>query len=41
MDDLDIALPIACFILVLHILIGGLIFLDSDESHKFHDYGGV
>jgi hypothetical protein len=38
MDDIDIAIPIAIFVVVLHALIGGLIFLDVDDHHKFHDY---
>ena len=41
MEDLDITIPIAIFILVIHCLIGGLIFLDSEEHHKWHDYQGV
>lgn len=38
MDDLDITIPIGAFVLILHALIGGLIFIDNDEHHKFHDY---
>ena len=41
MEDLDITLPIGCFILVLHLIIGGLMFLDSEEAHKTHYYQGV
>ena len=38
MEDVDIAIPIAIFIFVIHALIGGLIFLDNHEHFKFHDY---
>ena len=41
MDDLDITIPIGIFIVVMHAIIGGLIFLDSEEHHKYHDYSGV
>ena len=41
MDDIDIAVPIGLFILVIHALIGGLIFVDSEEHHKYHDYQGA
>ena len=41
MDDIDIAVPIGLFVLVIHALIGGLIFVDNDEHHKFHDYQGA
>lgn len=36
--DLDISIPIGCFVVAIHSLIGGLIFLDKDEHHKYHDY---
>jgi hypothetical protein len=38
MEDLDITIPIGIFVVLMHALIGGLIFLDNDEHHKFHDY---
>jgi hypothetical protein len=38
MEDLDITIPIGIFVITMHALIGGLIFLDNDEHHKFHDY---
>ena len=41
MDDLDITIPIACFVVVLHTIIGGLIYLDNEEHHKYHDYQGI
>lgn len=34
MEDLDITVPIAIFIVVIHAIIGGLIFLDNDEHYK-------
>lgn len=37
-EELDITVPIAIFVLVIHALIAGLIFLDNDEHHKYHDY---
>lgn len=40
-EDLDITIPIATFVLVIHVIIGALIFLDNEEHHKWHDYQGV
>ena len=37
-EDLDITIPIGLFIVVIHGLIGGLMFLDHEEHHKHHDY---
>jgi len=25
----------------MHVVIGGLIFIDTEEHHKFHDYSGI
>lgn len=41
LEDLDLVIPIGCFIIVMHVLIGGLIFIDTEEHHKFHDYSGI
>lgn len=41
MEELDIILPVGCFVVVMHVLIGSLIFIDNEEHHKFHDYSGV
>ena len=41
MEDLDITIPIGIFVVIMHALIGGLIFLDNEEHHKFHDYQGI
>ena len=38
MEDIDIAIPIGLFLVVIHALIGGLIFVDSEDHNKFHDY---
>ncbi len=38
MDELDILIPIGCFIVIMHVIVGGLIFIDSEEHHKYHDY---
>lgn len=40
-DELDIALPAGGFVLLLHVILGCLTMIDSEESHKFNDYQGV
>lgn len=41
MQDLDLTLPIAAFVVIIHFIAGALIFIDSDEHHKNHDYQGL
>jgi len=41
MEELDLLIPIACFVIIMHVVIGGLIFIDTEEHHKFHDYSGI
>jgi hypothetical protein len=41
MDELDLILPMACFVIIMHTAIGCLIFIDTEEHHKFHDYSGI
>ena len=40
-DDLDLIIPIGCFLIIMHLIIGGLIFVDTHEHQKYHDYQGV
>lgn len=41
MEELDIIIPIGCFVVIMHAVMGGLIFIDNEEHHKFHDYQGI
>ena len=41
LEELDLLIPIACFVIIMHAVIGGLIFIDTEEHHKFHDYSGI
>lgn len=40
-DDLDLIIPIGCFLVIMHTIIGSLIFIDTHEHQKYHDYQGV
>jgi hypothetical protein len=40
-DSLDIYLPIGAVVVVLHIMLAALDYVDVDESHKYHDYAGL
>lgn len=41
MDDMDLYVSLAVFIVILHMLIVALTFIDDDEHHKFHDFSGI
>ncbi|CDW87269.1 integral membrane protein gpr180 [Stylonychia lemnae] len=41
MEELDLIIPISCFVIIMHVIVGGLIFIDNEEHHKFHDYSGI
>lgn len=41
MEELDLIIPIGCFVFLMHVIVGGLIFIDNDEHHKYHDYQGI
>ena len=36
----DIYIPIAILVMVTHLLLGTLTFVDRDAYHKFHDFNG-
>mmetsp|Transcript_47357 Transcript_47357/g.34653 ORF Transcript_47357/g.34653 Transcript_47357/m.34653 type:complete len:276 (+) Transcript_47357:488-1315(+) len=40
-NDLELALPVGGFVLLLNGVIGILLYLDNEESHKFHTYQGL
>ena len=40
-DSLDIYMPIGAVVVVLHIMLAALDYVDIDEFHKYHDYAGV
>lgn len=40
-DELDILIPIGCFVVIMHVIVGAIIFVDNHEHHKYHDYQGI
>jgi p-aminobenzoyl-glutamate transporter AbgT len=40
-EELDIIIPIGFFVILIHVVIGALMFIDNEEHHKFHDYSGI
>jgi len=40
-DSLEIYLPMFALVIMVHIVIAALTFIDVDESHKYHDYAGI
>ena len=40
-DGAEIYLPIGALIIMVHIVITALTFVDVDASHKYHDFAGI
>ena len=40
-DGLEIYLPMTALVLMVHIILVALTFVDIDASHKYHDFAGV
>ena len=40
-DGLEIYLPMTALVLMVHIILVALTFVDLDASHKYHDFAGV
>lgn len=40
-DSFEIYLPVGALIIMLHIVISALTFVDIDASHKYHDFAGI
>jgi hypothetical protein len=40
-DSLDIYLPLGAIVVVVHIMIAALDFVDIDDAHKYHDFAGL
>ena len=41
LEDVDIYLVIMCFVMMIHMIIAALTFVDFGEHYKYHDYGGL
>lgn len=41
MQESDIYILSAIFVIMIHLLIAALTYIDDEEHHKFHDFGGV
>ena len=39
-ENIDCYIPIGVIVGAIHVIIGGLDFIDIDGSHKYHDYAG-
>ena len=40
-DGLEVYLPLTALILMIHVVLIALNFVDVDASHKYHDFAGV
>lgn len=40
-NNLDVYLPIGSLVIVIHLALAALTYIDVDASHKYHDYSGI
>ena len=40
-EGLEVWVPMAILVLVVHIILIALLFVDVDASHKYHDFAGI
>jgi len=40
-ENLEIYIPVGAFIVMIHIMVAALTFLDVDANHKYHDFAGI
>ena len=40
-DGAEIYLPLGALLIMLHVVVTALTFIDIDASHKYHDFAGV
>jgi glycerol uptake facilitator-like aquaporin len=40
-NNLDIYLPIGSVVVVVHLVLAAMTYIDFDAHHKYHDYAGV
>ena len=39
--NLDIYLPIGSIVIVIHLVLAAMTYIDFDAQHKYHDYAGI
>lgn len=40
-DNLEIFIPTFALIVMVHVLVSALTFIDVDATHKYHDFSGI
>jgi hypothetical protein len=40
-NNLEIYLPVGAILVIFHLIIAALTYVDIDASHKYHDYAGI
>lgn len=40
-NNLDVYLPVGSVVIVIHLTLAAMTYIDFDASHKYHDYAGV
>lgn len=40
-DRLEIFIPICALVVMVHVMVSALTFVDIDATHKYHDYAGI
>lgn len=40
-DNLEVFIPTMALVVMLHVMVSALTFVDVDATHKYHDFSGV
>ena len=40
-DNLEIFIPTMALIVMVHVMVSALTFVDVDATHKYHDFSGI
>ena len=40
-DSLELYVPMTALVLLVHVILIALVFVDADASHKYHDFSGI
>jgi hypothetical protein len=40
-DNLELFIPSMALVVMVHVMVAALTFVDIDETHKYHDFSGV
>ena len=40
-ENMEIYVPVLALVVMIHVLVAALTFIDVDSQHKYHDFAGI